>query len=129
MSAFINRGDIDGALELLKTFLETVPYCDNTLYEGHYQQMLYLVFALLTDYDIHVEQHTAKGRIDIVIETKTHIFIMELKFDKTAEEALSQINTARYADAFVMKGKKIVKVGINFRVKGERNITEWLIQE
>ena len=129
MSAFINRGDIDGALELLKTFLETVPYCVNTLYEGHYQQMLYLVFALLTDYDIHVEQHTAKGRIDIVIETKTHIFIMELKFDKTAEDALSQINTVRYADAFVMKGKKIVKVGINFRVKGERNITEWLIQE
>ena len=91
--------------------------------------MLYLIFALLTDYDIQVEQRTAKGRIDIVLETKTHIFIMELKFDKTAEEALAQINTARYADAFVLKGKKIVKVGINFCVKEERNITEWLTQE
>ena len=30
MSAFINNGDIDGALQLLRTFLETVPYCDNT---------------------------------------------------------------------------------------------------
>lgn len=129
MSTFINRGDINGALELLKSFLEAVPYCDNTLYEGHYQQMLYLIFALLTDYDIQVEQRTAKGRIDIVLETKTHIYIMELKFDKTAEEALAQINTARYADAFVLKGKKIVKVGVNFCVKEERNITEWLTQE
>ena len=129
MSTFINRGDINGALELLKSFLEAVPYCDNTLYEGHYQQMLYLIFALLTDYDIQVEQRPAKGRIDIVLETKTHIYIMELKFDKTAEEALAQINTARYADAFVLKGKKIVKVGINFCVKEERNITEWLTQE
>ena len=92
MSAFINNGDIDGALQLLRTFLETVPYCDNTLYEGHYQQMLYLVFALLTNYHILVEQRTAKGRTDITIETKSHIFILELKFDKTAEEALAQIN-------------------------------------
>ena len=30
--------------------------------------MLYLIFALLTDYDIQVEQRTAKGRIDIVLD-------------------------------------------------------------
>ncbi len=126
MSAFINNGDIDGALELLKTFLETVPYCDNTLYEGHYQQMLYLVFALLTDYNILVEQRTSKGRTDITLETQTHIYIIELKFDKTAQEALDQINKNRYAEAFALKGKNIVKVGIAFSVKEERNITEWL---
>ena len=126
MSAFINRGNIDGALELLQTFMETVPYCDNTQYEGHYQQMMYLVFALLTEYRIVVEQRTAKGRTDITLETADHIFIMELKFDKTAEEALDQINDNRYADAFALSGKNIVKVGINFSVKEERNITRWV---
>ena len=128
MSAFINNGDIDGALQLLQTFLETVPYCDNTHYEGHYQQMLYLVFAMLTDYHILVEQRTAKGRTDMTIETKTHIFIIEMKFGRTAEEALAQINKAKYADAFALKGKQIVKVGINFNVKEERNITEWVVE-
>ena len=34
MSALINKGNMDGALQLLKTFWETVPYCDNTDYEG-----------------------------------------------------------------------------------------------
>lgn len=119
---------MDGALELLKTFLETVPYCDNTQYEGHYQQMLYVIFALLTDYRIQVEQRTAKGRTDITLETQDHIFVMELKFDKTAEEALEQINANHYADAFQMSGKQIVKVGINFSVKEERNITKWVTE-
>ena len=126
MSAFINRGDIDGALELLQTFLDTVPYCDNTQYEGHYQQMMFLVFALLTEYRITVEQRTAKGCTDITLETSSHIFIMELKFDKTAEEALAQINDRHYADAYALSGKTIVKVGINFGVKEERNITKWV---
>lgn len=129
MSAYINHGDIDGALGLLQTFLETVPYCDNTKYEGHYQQMLYIVFALLTNYNIIVEQRTAKGRTDITLETRTHIFVIELKFDQTAEEALAQINKNNYAKAFVLKGKQIVKVGINFRVEEERNITEWVTEK
>ncbi len=128
MSVLIRKGNIDGALELLKTFLETVPYCDNTQYEGHYQQMLYVIFALLTDYRIQVEQRTAKGRTDITLETQDHVFVMELKFDKTAEEALDQINAHHYADAFQMSGKEIVKVGINFSVKEERNITRWVIE-
>ena len=128
MSSFINSGDIDGALSLLQTFLATVPYCDNTLYEGHYQQMLYIIFALLTDYRILVEQRTAKGRTDITLETHDHVFIMELKFDKSANEALEQIEAKRYADAFTLSGKKVVKVGIAFSVKDERNITEWIIR-
>ena len=37
MSVLIKRGDMDGAFCLLNEFLETVPYCDNTNYEGHWQ--------------------------------------------------------------------------------------------
>ena len=113
-------------LTVLQTFLATVPYCDNCQYEGHYQQLLYVIFALLTDYRINVEQRTSKGRTDITLETQDHIFVLELKFDKTSDEALAQINANRYADAFAMSGKQVVKVGINFSVKNEKNITEWV---
>ena len=128
MSVLIKKGDIDEALELLRTFLATVPYCENTKYEGHFQQLMYVVFSLLTDYRIVVEQRTAKGRTDITMETQDHIYIMELKFGKTADEALAQINANHYADAFAMSDKKIVKVGIGFDVKDERNITEWRVE-
>lgn len=56
---------------------------------GHYQQVFYIMFALLTDYRIAVEQHTAKGRIDITLETDYTIYMMEQKFGKSAEEALA----------------------------------------
>ena len=128
MSVLIKNGDIDGALELFRTFLATVPYCENTKYEGYFQQLMYVVFALLTDYRILVEQRTSKGRTDITLETQDSIYIMELKFGNTADEALAQINANHYADAFAMSNKKTIKVGIGFDVKDERNITEWKVE-
>ena len=127
ISTYINNGEMDEALQLLADFLETIPYCDNTHYEGHWQQTLYIMFALLTNYDILVEQHTAKGRIDITMETDDTIYVMELKFNKSADEALAQIEAKHYADAFKMSGKKVVKIGLNFTVKDEVNCLEWKI--
>ena len=128
ISTYINSGEMDEALQLLADFLETIPYCDNTHYEGHWQQTLYIMFALLTDYDILVEQHTAKGRIDITMEAADTIYVMELKFNKSVEEALAQIEAKHYADAFKMSGKKVVKIGLNFSVKDEVNCLEWKIE-
>ena len=128
MSVLVKKGDMDAAFCLLNNFLETVPYCDNTHYEGHWQQTLYIMFALLTNYDILVEQHTAKGRIDITMETADTIYVMELKFNKSAEEALAQIEAKHYVDAFKMSGKKMVKIGLNFSVKDEVNSLEWKIE-
>ena len=128
MSVLVKRGKMDEALQLLADFLETVPYCDNTHYEGHYQQMLYVIFALLTNYDIRVEEHTARGRIDILLETASYVYVMELKLNKTPEEALAQIKDKRYAQAYQQKGNKTaIKVGINFSVKDEVNRLEWIV--
>ena len=127
MSVLVKKGDMDAAFCLMNDFLETVPYCDNTNYEGHWQQTLYIMFALLTNYRIMVESHTAKGRIDITMETADTIYVMELKFNKSAEEALAQIEAKHYADAFKMSGKKVVKIGLNFSVKDEVNSLDWII--
>ena len=70
MSVLIRQDNMDGALQLLQTFLGTVPYCNVTNYEGHYQQMLYIIFSLLTGYVVDVEVHTPKGRLDIVMLTE-----------------------------------------------------------
>lgn len=128
LSRLIKKQDMNDALQLLQTFLATVPYCDNTLYEGHYQQMLYVIFTLLTDYRIGVEQRTLKGRTDMTLETDDHIYVMEIKFGHTAQEALDQINACRYAEAYALKGKAVTKVGIAFHVQEERNITDWIIE-
>ena len=126
MSSLINKGNMDGALQLLKTFWETVPYCDNTDYEGHYQQTMYIIFALLTNFRILVEQHTFRGRTDITMETKDTIYVIELKFNKSAQEALDQINNKHYADAFALRGKTVEKIGMNFMIDEDKTIVlDW----
>lgn len=128
MSALINKGKIAEALEMYKIFLETLPYCNNINYEGHYQQMLYMAFALLTNFRILVEQHTAKGRTDITMETKDNIYVMELKFGKSAQEALEQIKAKHYAKTFAMKGKHIVMVGMNFTLVDGISTLDYIIE-
>ena len=128
MSVLIRQDNLDGALELLKTFLGTVPYCNVTNHEGHYQQMLFIIFSLLTGYVVDVEVHTPNGRVDIVLLTDTRLYLIELKLDKTAQAAMHQINLKNYAQRFALCGKPIVKVGINFdSAKG--NIEQWEIEK
>ncbi len=128
MSVLIRQDDMDGALQLLQTFLGTVPYCNVTNYEGHYQQMLFIIFSLLTGYVVDVEVHTPNGRVDIVMLTHTRLYIIELKLNKNAQTALQQINLKNYAQRFVLCGKPITKVGINFD-STTGNIEDWVIEE
>jgi len=127
MSVLINRRDMDGALKLLQTFLGTVPYCDNTHYEGHYQQVLYIIFTLLTNFVVDVEVHTPKGRVDIVLLTKTDLYVMELKLNKSAETAMQQIDLNEYNERFALSGKPITNIGINFDSE-KGNIEDWKIK-
>ena len=123
----LDKQDMEGALHLLQDFLGTVPYCNVTNYEGHYQQMLFIIFSLLTDYLVDVEVHTPKGRVDIVLLTRTDLYIIELKLNKDAQAAMQQINLKDYRQRFALSGKPITKVGINFD-SAQGNITDWMIE-
>ena len=76
------RGDMDGMLRLLQTFLSTVPYCDRTDYEDHDQQILYIIFSLLGTY-VDVKVRTPMGRVDMVMRTATTLYIVELKLNQS----------------------------------------------
>ena len=126
LSRDIRNDDMDSALRRLQTFLSTIPYCDNTRYEGHYQQMFYIIFSLLGSF-VDVEVRTPRGRVDVVLRTKTTLYVMELKLDKTAGEAMEQINLKNYPERFALCGLPVVKVAINF--DSERcTIGEWKLQ-
>ena len=126
MSAAIRRHDINKALEMLQTYLATVPYCDNTDYESHYQQMMYVIFSILDNY-VDVEVRTPKGRVDMVLRTATHLYLFELKLNLNADVAMKQIDLKKYPKRFVLSGLQVVKVGINFDM-ATHNITDWKIE-
>ena len=128
MSLALRKEDIEGALKLLQAYLLTVPYCDNANSEGHYQQILYIVFSLLGQlFDIDVEVHTSTGRVDMVLKTPRTLYLFELKLNKTAEAAMNQIDLKDYKSKFALCGLPIVKVGINFDME-KHTIGDWVIE-
>ena len=120
------EGDLDGMLRQLQQFLLTVPYCENTNYEGHYQQMLYVIFSLLGRY-VDVEVRTATGRVDMVMQAFGKLYLFELKLNRSAAAAMQQINLNDYPARFSQCGLPIVKVGINFDT-ATRTVTDWVIE-
>ena len=125
MYSALYHENLDEMLRLLQSYLLTIPYCDNTQYEGHYQQLLYVIFSLLGRY-VDVEVHTSRGRIDLVMKTGKTIYIFELKLNKSAEVAMQQIALKDYAAKYALSGLPVVKVGINFDEE-RRTISEWEI--
>ena len=121
----IQNGDMDAALHRLQEFLSTIPYCDNTKFEGHYHQVFYIIFSLL-GYYVDVEVRTPRGRVDIVLRTRTTLYLMELKLNKSAGEAMEQIDLKNYPERFALCGLPIVKVAVSF--DSERcTIGDWKI--
>lgn len=127
MAECLLEDDMDGALKAMQTFLGTVPYTDNTGYEGHWQQVLYIIFSLL-GYFADVEVRTPKGRVDMVMRTTTRLYLVELKIGSSADTAMQQIDLKQYPERFSLCGLPVIKVDIDFD-REVHNISDWKISE
>lgn len=125
MAVDMQHDNIDSALSRIQAYLATVPYTDNINFEGHWQQLLYILFDMACGF-VDIEVRTPKGRVDMVIRTSTHLYVMELKLDKDAETAMRQINLKDYPRRFALCGLPVVKVGVNFDRKNH-TISDWKI--
>jgi hypothetical protein len=65
-----------------------------------------------------------EGRRELFGETKRFVYCFEFKLDKSAAEALAQIDTKDYLLPWNWSGKKLFKVGVDFN-REQRNIGEW----
>ena len=117
--------NLNEMFRLLQAYLLTVPYCDNANSEGHYQQLLYVIFSLFGRY-VEVEVHTPTGRVDIVMKTDKALYLFELKLNMSAQAAINQIDLKDYSSKFALSGLPIVKVGINFDPE-RRTIGDWKV--
>ncbi|MBR4647473.1 MAG: PD-(D/E)XK nuclease domain-containing protein [Bacteroidales bacterium] len=93
----------------------------------YFQNTLSVIFKLMGLY-VQVERHTSRGRMDVTIQTRDYIYIMELKVDKPADEALKQIEDKQYAAPFAADPRKLFKVGVRFGSEN-KGIDEWKVVE
>ena len=119
--------DMEQALTLMRAYLAGVSYRLSNKTERDVQTIFYLLFSLVGAY-VKVEEESSHGRADVVITMPSVVYVMELKFDGSADEALGQIDDKGYLVPYTAAGKRLVKVGVNYSSK-ERTITEWKILE
>lgn len=123
----LKNGDAEVFMSYMKSLLAGYPYELIKDTENHYQNVVYLTLKLMSVYLVDAEFRTSNGRIDLLVRTDKYIYVMEFKYDGSAQEAMDQIESKEYPLPFAMDSRTIVKVGVNFSGK-TRNIENWIIR-
>ena len=120
---------IDGFIETVRTWYAGIPYSitDRNQNEQLYQSLIY---AALMGFgaDVSAEEQTSDGRMDIVLRLPDTVYIIELKYDKTAQEAVEQILSKGYAVRYAHDPRTIVAVGLGIS-HDRRTIDTWQTAE
>ena len=126
---FSRDDDLDKFIEHLKVFFYGFPFSmDNEkANELHYHSILYTALASFGA-NITANQETALGKADLVLKMPKTIYVIELKYNRSANAAMRQIEQREYAKAHLDSGKRIVKLAINFSTK-DRNIESYKAEE
>ena len=120
-------GDVEGAMIRLKAYLASISNRLSNKNERDFQTVFYLIFNLMGAY-MRVEEDSAIGRADAVVYMPDAVFVFELKYDGSAEEAIKQIDEKGYLIPYSAEGKRLFKIGVNYD-SNQRTISDWKIKE
>ncbi|MDE6480672.1 MAG: PD-(D/E)XK nuclease domain-containing protein, partial [Muribaculaceae bacterium] len=94
--------------------------------ENNFHNAFYILMDII-GLDTETESATSDGSIDIVIKTEDYIYIIELKYNGSAEQALKQIEEKKYSRKFQMDSRQLIEIGVNFSSE-TRCIEDWKIR-
>ena len=127
MARALRSGDPYSFMRSLEALFANTTYQIQGDAEKNFQYAMYIIMELLGEY-VQAERSTSNGRIDLLLQTKDYIYIVELKIDNTADAALQQIEDKGYAKPFVNDPRKIFKIGVSFSTENRR-IEDWKVTE
>lgn len=119
----VNEGRVEDFMARLKAFFDGFPYDHVVQLERHFHNVVYVLFKAIGA-DVQSEVRTARGRIDLLVQTPRFIYIMEFKLDHTPEEALGQVADREYAAQFAADPRTVVCLGISFSSR-TRTLASW----
>jgi hypothetical protein len=134
-STALRKGDINQAMEILRSLLKSLPYGKNESKKYHdmetteqyYQDLYHFFFSMMCNL-VNSEVRNSTGATDVVITTPLYIYVIEIKIDSTPEIALSQIEEKGYAVPYLTGPRKVMKVGVNFSTK-DKTLSDWKVVE
>ena len=114
-------------IEVIRRWYAGIPYSitDKNQNEQLYQSLIYAAL-MAVGADVSAEEQTSDGRMDIAMKVPDAIYIIELKYGKTAEEAMDQIIKKDYAVRFAADKRPVWAVGLNIS-EDRRTIDQWKV--
>ncbi|NJO66023.1 MAG: hypothetical protein HC836_50540 [Richelia sp. RM2_1_2] len=116
------KQDFELFKEQINQLFSKIPYqLFDTNQEKYYHSVIFIIFQLL-GYHIQAEISTSKGRLDAVIITQTHVFVLEFKMNDSAKNAIHQIREKQYFQPYLNLNKPLVLVGVALKNKEVEDI-------
>ena len=125
MVMYFILGDADKAMKCMQAYFAGVHFKMKMDNENNFHNAFFILMDLI-GLDTETESATSDGSIDITVKTEDYIYVIELKYDESAEKALRQIREKRYDRKFLMDGRQVINIGVNFSSK-TRCIEDWVI--
>lgn len=105
---------IDEAVTLIKHLFVHVPYQLHVKEEKFYHALLMMV-CVGAGMKAQAEYSISHGRIDLILDFPAIFYVIEVKFNQSAESALVQIEDRRYYERFINDKKPIMLLGLAFK--------------
>ena len=101
-------------LEAVRKWYAGIPYSitDRNQNEQFYQSLFYSLMVGIGA-DVHAEEQTSDGRMDMTLKMADAIYILEFKYDRTAGEATAQVLDKDYAVRYAADPRPVWAVGLN----------------
>ena len=126
---YLEYKELDKAMKALKALVADVPYSNKKLASMDMEERYRLIISTILNaigLKVEVEHMLSTGRIDLIVKTTHHIYIIELKLRNNGgkEAAIKQIQDRQYLEPFKADKREVVGLGIELDEEG-KGILDW----
>jgi hypothetical protein len=126
MTNCLIENKIDKFVDLISILLKNVAYPLVESKELYFHSLFYLILKMV-GFEIECEIMEIDGRIDAVLKTETHIYIIEFKLGD-GQKALDQIKEKAYHTKYLAENRQLVLLGIGFDTE-KKCIRDYKVEE
>ena len=129
LNLYLNMGNLPEAMKCLKALVADVPYSNKTLasmdMEERYRLILSTIFNAI-GCRVEVKRMLATGRIDMIVEVPSFIYVLELKLSNNGgiSAAENQIKDKSYTEPFKADKRKVIALAVELDEKG-KGLIDW----
>ena len=131
LNLYLNTGNLPEAMKCLKALIADVPYSNKKMASMDMEERYRLIISTILNaigLRVEVEHMLSTGRIDIVAETQTTIYVIELKLSKNGgkKAGIEQIINNQYLEPFKSNKRQVIGLSIELDDLG-KGLVDWAL--